>query len=305
MTIQIILKYGNKSYIKYIDNKDIDNKDIDNKDIDINKNSLTIKDLFLDIIKKESGIYNHKSFENNSFENNKYIDNYIFIKDGKILSPDINIYSITSCKVKYIVQCYRKQYGGDPFTDAIMSIFDIVLFPIAVVVKPIADLFIMLCKGILWLILLVIWLFRFIIWLFTDLLNPMNFCKDFLTGLLTVITSLFTAIFNIFITLISMSINTVGEWMQGFWGWDVSNLTHNDRQSNYFKNINKRKGEKCYLTNGNTVPFSIILGTILCPPIGVFMDLGLTGWINILICILLTLLYYIPGLIYALLIIYS
>ena len=35
---------------------------------------------------------------------------------------------------------------------------------------------------------------------------------------------------------------------------------------------------------------------------GVFMDMGLSGWLNILICVLLTLLYYIPGLTYALLI---
>jgi uncharacterized membrane protein YqaE (UPF0057 family) len=303
MTIQIILKYGNKSYIK-----DIDNKDIDNKNIHTYKNSLTIKDLFLDIIKKESGTYKYKSFENNNYIDN-YIDNYIFIKDGKILSPDINIYSITSGKKIYNIQCYNKQYGGDSIGDAILdgilSIFDILLFPLKALIRPVINLFIMLCKAVLWLIKLVIWLFRFIIWIFTDLLNPMNFCKEFLNGLLTVLIGLISSIFNIFITIISMSINTVGGWMQGFWGWDISNLTETDRQSNYFKNINKRKGEKCYLTNGNTVPFSIILGTILCPPIGVFMDLGLTGWINILICILLTLMYYVPGLIYALLVIYS
>ena len=93
--------------------------------------------------------------------------------------------------------------------------------------------------------------------------------------------------------------------MQGFWGWDQSSLTSNDMNSNYFKNINRTSGKKCYLTNSNTVPFSVILGTILCPPIGVFMDMGLTGWLNILICILLTLLFYIPGLVYALLIVYS
>ena len=105
--------------------------------------------------------------------------------------------------------------------------------------------------------------------------------------------------------LLALSINTIGGWMQGFWGWDQSSLTANDMNSNYFKNINRTSGKKCYLTSSNTVPFSIILGTILCPPIGVFMDLGLTGWMNILICALLTLLFYIPGLIYALLIIYS
>jgi uncharacterized membrane protein YqaE (UPF0057 family) len=53
------------------------------------------------------------------------------------------------------------------------------------------------------------------------------------------------------------------------------------------------------------VPFSIILGTIICPPIGVFMDVGLTGWFNIFICMLLTLMFYVPGLVYALLIIYA
>ena len=73
----------------------------------------------------------------------------------------------------------------------------------------------------------------------------------------------------------------------------------------YFRKINRSKGKKCYLTNTNTVPFSVILGTILCPPIGVFMDMGITGWLNILICILLTLLFYIPGLVYALLVIYA
>jgi uncharacterized membrane protein YqaE (UPF0057 family) len=33
--------------------------------------------------------------------------------------------------------------------------------------------------------------------------------------------------------------------------------------------------------------------------------MGLTGWLNIIVCIFLTLLFYIPGLVYALLVIYS
>ena len=112
-------------------------------------------------------------------------------------------------------------------------------------------------------------------------------------------------IFNVFLGLMAFVINGVGGWMQGFWGWDQSSLTKKDINSNYFKGIDRKKGKKCYLTNNNTVPFSILLGTILCPPIGVFMNLGITGWFNILICGLLTLLYYIPGLFYALLVIYA
>jgi uncharacterized membrane protein YqaE (UPF0057 family) len=93
--------------------------------------------------------------------------------------------------------------------------------------------------------------------------------------------------------------------MQGFWGWDMSGLNKNDKNSNYFKSYSRTKGQKTYLTNANTVPFSIILGTIICPPMGVFMDMGTSGWLNIIVCCLLTLLFYIPGLCYALLIIYS
>ena len=113
------------------------------------------------------------------------------------------------------------------------------------------------------------------------------------------------SLLNIFIALTSKIINTFGGWMQGFWGWDQSSLTKNDKNSNYFKSIDKSKGSKCYLTDTNTVPFSVILGTVLCPPIGVFMELGLAGWLNIVICGLLTLLFYLPGLCYALLIIYA
>jgi uncharacterized membrane protein YqaE (UPF0057 family) len=35
------------------------------------------------------------------------------------------------------------------------------------------------------------------------------------------------------------------------------------------------------------------------------MDLGMTGWMNIFICALLTVLFYLPGLFYALLVIYA
>jgi uncharacterized membrane protein YqaE (UPF0057 family) len=42
--------------------------------------------------------------------------------------------------------------------------------------------------------------------------------------------------------------------------------------------------------------------TMLCPPAGVFMAYGMSGWIQIIICCVLSLLYYIPGLIYAIIV---
>jgi uncharacterized membrane protein YqaE (UPF0057 family) len=52
------------------------------------------------------------------------------------------------------------------------------------------------------------------------------------------------------------------------------------------------------------LPISIIITTIFLPPLGLFMELGFKGWLNIAICALLTLFFYFPGLIYALIILY-
>jgi uncharacterized membrane protein YqaE (UPF0057 family) len=138
-----------------------------------------------------------------------------------------------------------------------------------------------------------------------DLLNPVKFLESFSDSLIAILIAICRLPFDIFMTMFQFSANLMGGWMQGIWGWDQSSLTKTDRDSNYFKNIDRNKGKKCYLTQSNTVPFSIIIGTILCPPIGVFMELGLTGWLNILICCMLTLVFYLPGLVYALLIVYS
>lgn len=128
---------------------------------------------------------------------------------------------------------------------------------------------------------------------------------DFWNSILLILITLINAFFGVFMGLAGAVVNQIGQWFQGFWGWDMSSLTKRDKQSRYFKGINTKKGKKCYLTNNGRVPFSILLGTILCPPIGVFMDLGMTGWMNIFICTLLTVLFYLPGLFYALLVIYA
>lgn len=188
-----------------------------------------------------------------------------------------------------------------PVLDLVLMVFDPIIGPVMAIV----DIFILLIKIFIWLHEFIIWLVFFVGWVFIDLLNPINFIADFVNAFTLVIYTFFSSIFEILMALLAFSTNFVGGWMQGIWGWDQSGLTKKDRDSNYFKNIDRNKGKKCYLTQSNTVPFSIILGTILCPPIGVFMELGLTGWLNILICCMLTLFFYLPGLVYALLIVYS
>ena len=55
----------------------------------------------------------------------------------------------------------------------------------------------------------------------------------------------------------------------------------------------------------NTVPLNVLIATIILPPLGVFMKFGLVNWVNILITGTLTMLFYIPGLIYALVLLYT
>ena len=189
----------------------------------------------------------------------------------------------------------------DGILQAVFAVFDVIVKPI----ETIGNVFIFLIQLIFWFFKFVAWFVQFIFWVFVDLLNPLNFMTDFYNSLMVIIVSICRLPFDLLIATFAIGVNTIGGWMQGFWGWEMSNLTKNDKNSNYFQAYKRNKGQKTYLTNSNTVPFSIILGTILCPPMGVFMDMGTSGSLNIIICCLLTLLFYLPGLCYALLIIYS
>jgi uncharacterized membrane protein YqaE (UPF0057 family) len=77
-----------------------------------------------------------------------------------------------------------------------------------------------------------------------------------------------------------------------------------DSKQQQTTDTNDCQGRKCYRTEDGTVPWTVILATVLFPPAGVFMELGLHGWIQILVCLLLTFMFYFPGLIYALILLY-
>ena len=289
-----------------------DNKKIDQIDqidqIDHNEN-INIKDLIkLLEIKKNNDFQKHDNFQkHDDFQNNLFnINDYYFTINGNLVSSYENINNIIYNTDKLInIECHRKLKGGGGIIDIIMKVVEIVFFPILLPIKYVGEVFNFLIKLIMWLLKFLLWLIRFILWAVTDLLNPLNFLNDFFQTLMLIVVSICRLPFDIIGALFKIAINSIGGWMQGFWGWDMSGLTKNDKNSKYFKSFDRTKGQKTYITNANTVPFSIILGTILCPPMGVFMDMGTSGWLNIIICCLLTLLFYIPGLCYALLIIYS
>jgi uncharacterized membrane protein YqaE (UPF0057 family) len=244
----------------------------------------------------------------------KYYKKY-YISNGKLINPNtklntlINIYYsryTLDCKLEYItIECFDSVNGGVDFLDMILKPIETIFMVIFKPIGAIGNVFIFILQMFIWLVKFIYWSIFFFIWLFSDLLNPIKLISDFWNSIILILVTIFSTVMNVLMGIIAVIINSVGGWMQGFWGWEQSGLTKNDKNSNYFKGIDRVKGKKCYLTNSNTVPFSILLGTILCPPIGVFMDMGITGWFNIFICAILTVLFYVPGLFYALLVIYS
>jgi uncharacterized membrane protein YqaE (UPF0057 family) len=267
------------------------------RNIFINNNIYNLENIF-----NENKIY--KCYELIKYLNKKtYTNNneYFILYNGKIIPNNTKIIYISRYEnnknndnIHNInnIEIIDKQKGG--------SIIDV----FAGIIK-IGEFFLKIGDFILWLIKFVLWFIQFILWFFLDLLNPVNLFNDFFQSLMVITVGICRVPFDLFMSLFQIFVNTIGGWMQGFWGWDMSGLTKADKNSPYFKSFNRTKGQKSYLTNTNTVPFSIILGTIICPPMGVFMDMGTSGWINIIVCMLLTLLFYLPGLCYALLIIYS
>lgn len=263
--------------------------------------SINKKIIYIENIPNNVKTFNDLITNNTNNTINYNSQNYYILNNGKLIDKYETIYAFINNynkKNKYsnnnilYLDINIKQNGG-----VIDDLFKAII--------KIGNFFKMIFLSLGWFTKFVLWFVQFLIWLFTDLLNPVTLFTDFFNSLIAIVLAICRLPFDILLALLQSTINILGGWMQGFWGWDQSNLTINDKNSNYFKKLNRNKGKKCYLTNTNTVPFSVVLGTILCPPIGVFMDMGITGWLNILICILLTLLFYIPGLVYALLIIYS
>jgi uncharacterized membrane protein YqaE (UPF0057 family) len=229
-----------------------------------------------------------------------------YILNGHLVSPNMILADIAEPDTINTLECYVRVRGGFELEDIpiIGQVFQL-FGPLINPVVGMGNVFVFLIQLIVWFGKFIYWLIMFLIWAFSDLFNPIKLIADFWNSIVLILVTLMNTAFGVIMGLAAFVVNQVGQWMQGFWGWDQSNLTKRDKKSKYFRSIDTKKGKKCYLTNNNRVPFSILLGTILCPPLGVFMDMGLTGWMNIFICALLTLVFYIPGLFYALLVIYS
>ena len=154
-------------------------------------------------------------------------------------------------------------------------------------------------KFIIWVAEVIIYLIKVMVYLIKVAIDV--FSVDGFMGLLNyIVGEIVLAPIKFTLMLLKKFFNTLGDTtVKAIWGVD------NVRDYETSGDDNSCMGDKkCYKTPDGTVPFSVVIATILCPPVGVFMEYGLMGWFNILIAALLTLMFYFPGLIYSLIILY-
>jgi uncharacterized membrane protein YqaE (UPF0057 family) len=192
---------------------------------------------------------------------------------------------------------FKKVFGK--IFKAIFKVFDPIIKPL----RAIADAVMGLIRMVIYMGMLIIWMIKFMTWFLTDFLFSIPL--DIITLSKRIVYLVFDAITSIFKAIIYKLGNNFGNMtLSGLMGADnvPDNSINESTDGEFFQKTAYET--KCYRTSDGLVPFSVIIATILCPPVGVFMEYGLFGWFNILICALLTLAFYFPGLIYALILLY-
>jgi uncharacterized membrane protein YqaE (UPF0057 family) len=221
--------------------------------------------------------------------------NFVLRYNGKIIPKnDTNVIEFFNNNNIIIIEKIGLLKGGG-LMDFLSAIFDI------------GHIFVFLGKGIYFIIKMIIWLIRLALYIVLDFLSPAKIINDFLNTIKMLTYGLIiTPVFFLF-SLGRRFVNSIfNNMMSSLWGWDqIPKDSWDYYNSQYLNNKRGCNGKKCYSTKSGKVPFTILMGTIICPPIGVFMEYGATGWINIIVCIILTLIFYFPGLMYALICIYS
>lgn len=231
------------------------------------------------------------------------VNTFYLIKkeNGKIIPINKKLENDTQ-KQMIILDINFRQKGGF-ILDLISSFFEMILFPLVFPFKAILNAFLLMIKAIVYIVALAMYAIKVIIWFIADFIPSIP--GDMVAFIQFFTNALFDFLFGTIIHYLRLFVNKLGQMtIRGTMGWDnvPNENTENDGESDYFNN--DCADNKCYKTPDGTVPFSVIIATILCPPVGVFMEYGLLGWFNVFVCAILTLMFYFPGLIYALIILY-
>ena len=203
-----------------------------------------------------------------------------------------------------------KTRGGSIFSSIMNSVVRFIFKIFDPIIKPlraITNCILLLVKWVLYMVAAFTWIIKLHVWFFLTFLPSLP--ADIMVMVKNLSVLLFDATIGVCGNLIRKGVNKLGnvtvKAVAG--GWDNVPDAAEDKEAKYFDDDTESKckpGYKCYKSADGTIPFSVIIATVLCPPIGVFMEYGITGWVNILVCALLTLVFYFPGLIYALILLY-
>ena len=166
------------------------------------------------------------------------------------------------------------------------GVLDLVLLPIVEPVLTIVESFLNVGSIV---IVLITWIPE-LVKLALELFNPVKLVNDGITGFFLSFKILFTSIYDSVKDAISSpKYNKCKDNGSGLFGMQ--------RNKDGNGKIIGTNGKKC-------VPptlFRLII-MILCPPLGLFLHLGLKGWLHVLIATFLTLFcFYFPGLLYVVL----
>lgn len=197
------------------------------------------------------------------------------------------------------------------------------------------DIILTLVSALEWIVNIPMWFiefFFFIITLIADVilliilwLNPITMIKGIVKMIFFMIKLILVFIFDMVKHIVRQVLEYfLDKFRDGLWGiphgpdqhvdhikWgdmerpiDEGSLGPHQHHHNHdldIDNLNIYKPLRCYKGIGANGYLNII-AIIICPPLGVFMSFGLAGWLKIIICAGLSLFYYFPGLVYALLI---
>jgi len=243
----------------------------------------------------------------------------LHIEDYYIIIPNNSIESVNN----FIVLEIQLRLRGGSVIKVISKFFEAIFKPIVKPLAAIANAFLMLVKGILYIIMLFMWFLKFCVWFFTEVLPSIP--TDIFGMVRFIAAILIDAVVGTIAYYFKKIFNAAGSTVIGatLSGWDNNPETDDttrtksqkaqtaseksqfeDSEQKTDENQSSCEGRKCYRTEAGTVPWTVILATVLFPPAGVFMELGLHGFIQILVCLLLTFMFYFPGLIYALILLY-
>lgn len=163
--------------------------------------------------------------------------------------------------------------------------------------KSIGKSLISMAKGVGVLFKMLYWFFKIFIFFLKEVINPANIFKDLFNGATSIPLMIINAFVRIIISMARWLIDKVFHpIMNKIFGWDMSNRKD--------ESVNSTE-KKCFKADEGKVPLSILISTIILPPMGIFMRFGLNRWLDILITGGLSILYYFPGLIYGLILIYT